>query len=82
MTNPRIDHTERDRKIVALKAGNPKLSNDAIGGEYGISRERVRQILMTARRQHERTLVNQDAVREFREAIDKFEKLRSGRPEA
>jgi DNA-directed RNA polymerase sigma subunit (sigma70/sigma32) len=81
MTNPLIDNTERDRKIVALKAGNPKLSNDAIGEEYGISRERVRQILGTARRQQERTVVNHDAVREFREAFDKFEKLRSGRPE-
>jgi sigma-70-like protein len=39
----------RDAEIVALKA-TTKMSNDAIGEKYNMSRERVRQILNTAER--------------------------------
>jgi hypothetical protein len=36
-------NVERDRKICALKATG--LSNEAIGKQFGISRERVRNVL-------------------------------------
>ena len=39
----------RDAEIVALK-GTTKMSNEAIGEKYDMSRERVRQILYTAER--------------------------------
>jgi transposase len=41
-------NVERDRKICALKATG--LTNEAIGKQFGISRERVRNVLDAAER--------------------------------
>jgi DNA-binding Lrp family transcriptional regulator len=52
VAKPAIDNTERDRKILALLAATPKLSNEAIGAKFGISRTRVANI--RDRRERER----------------------------
>jgi DNA-directed RNA polymerase sigma subunit (sigma70/sigma32) len=46
-------NVERDKKICALKATG--LSNEAVGEQFGLSRERVRNILDRAARDLRRT---------------------------
>jgi DNA-directed RNA polymerase sigma subunit (sigma70/sigma32) len=80
MTNPSIDNSERDKKILALKAENPKRSNESIGAEFGISRERVRHILDTEEYSQRRRVGNAKAAAEFRAAFEKYEKIRRDQP--
>jgi hypothetical protein len=44
VAKPAIDNTKRNNKILALLAATPKLSNEAIGAKFGISRTRVANI--------------------------------------
>jgi DNA-directed RNA polymerase sigma subunit (sigma70/sigma32) len=78
MTNPSIDNSERDKMILSLRAENPKLSNEAIGAEFGISRERVRQILNTEERRQRQQAANERVASRFRDAFAKYERIRQG----
>ena len=79
MTNPSIDNSERDKRILAICAEIPKRSNESIGAEFGISRERVRQIRNTEEWRQRRQVGNAKAAARFREAFDKYEKIRRER---
>jgi DNA-directed RNA polymerase sigma subunit (sigma70/sigma32) len=73
MTDPVIDNSERDRKILALIAETPKRSNDSIGAEFGISRERVRQIKNAEERRQRRRSANAQAAARFRATFEKYD---------
>jgi DNA-directed RNA polymerase sigma subunit (sigma70/sigma32) len=73
-----FDNSERDRQILAIKAVQPKLSNDAIGAKFGISRERVRQILGAEERRQRRAAANERVATKFRGTFEKYERLRLG----
>jgi DNA-directed RNA polymerase sigma subunit (sigma70/sigma32) len=76
MTKVSIDNSERDKEILSLTAANPKRSNADIGGQFGISRERVRQIRSTADYRQRRRAANEPVAASFRAAFEKFEKIR------
>jgi DNA-directed RNA polymerase sigma subunit (sigma70/sigma32) len=76
MTNPLIDNSKRDKIILARCAEMPKRSNEAIGAEFGISRERVRQISDAEERRQRRTVGNAKAAASFRATFEKYEKIR------
>lgn len=73
-----IDNSKRDTDILALKAENPKLSNEAIGAEFGISRERVRQVLNAQERSQRQRAANARAATRFRDSFAKYERIRPG----
>lgn len=74
MAKPTIDNTKRDNKILALCAQRPKRSNESIGAEFGISRERVRQIRDAEERRQRRTVGNLKAAASFRAMYEKYDK--------
>jgi DNA-directed RNA polymerase sigma subunit (sigma70/sigma32) len=76
MTNPLIDNSERDKIILSRCAEIPKRSNESIGAEFGISRERVRQIQNTEEWRKRRQVGNAEAAARFREVFEKYEKIR------
>jgi DNA-directed RNA polymerase sigma subunit (sigma70/sigma32) len=76
MTNPPIDNTERDKKILALLAETPKLSNEAIGAKFGISRTRVAQIQSSDMWRQRRTKANERVANSFRATFEKYDKIR------
>jgi DNA-directed RNA polymerase sigma subunit (sigma70/sigma32) len=78
MPNISIDNSKRDKNILALKAENPKLSNEAIGAEFGISRERVRQILNAEERMQRQRAANERVATRFRDSFAKYERIRHG----
>jgi Sigma-70, region 4 len=69
-----IDNTERDKKILARCAELPKRSNESIGAEFGISRERVRQIRDAEERRLRRRAGNAKAAASFRAVYEKYDK--------
>jgi DNA-directed RNA polymerase sigma subunit (sigma70/sigma32) len=75
MTKPSIDNSKRDKKILALSAEKPKRSNESIGAEFGIGRERVRQIQNTEANRQRRRVGNAKAAAGFRAAFEKYEKI-------
>jgi DNA-directed RNA polymerase sigma subunit (sigma70/sigma32) len=79
MINLSIDNRERDRKILALLAEKPKLSNEAIGAKFGISRTRVAQIQNAEMWRQSRRKANERIATKFRTAFEKYEKIRQDR---
>jgi hypothetical protein len=57
MGHPTLSFEEvrkRNEEIVAYANQHPEVSNTALGGKYGLSREAIRMILDRGRRQTER----------------------------
>jgi hypothetical protein len=57
MGHPTLSSEEiqvRNRAVFARAAEDPKLSNVALGLEFGVSRETIRHLLLTERRRIER----------------------------
>jgi hypothetical protein len=82
VTNPLIDNSERDKEIVALKAGNPKMTFKAIGAQYGICGYRVSQIVSRGEYNERRRIANERVASQFRDTFNKYEKAKRERAAA